>query len=232
LKEPGKEHVMLKKIFPLMINVLQVVFFARLAQLVRLHAVDSTDIRITKAVQKNQSNTLIRAIKIFTYLTGSPPILRIMAVLIAFFFWRKQLRLEAVMTAGIGLLSNLCKDVLQKVVDRPRPSPALVHVYQKSHGKSFPSGHVISSITFWGWLAALLPMLFKGKRIWKRILWAVAALFIGTVGPTRIYLGDHWASDVLGGYLFGSSWLGLTLRLYVILKNKGVLAAASSLTSI
>ncbi len=83
---------------------------------------------------------------------------------------------------------------------------------------------MIASITFWGWLAILLPMLFKRHRSWKRPLWGMAAFFIGTVGPTRIYLGDHWASDVLGGYLFGGSWLGLALQLYFLLKSSGVLA--------
>jgi membrane-associated phospholipid phosphatase len=215
---------MLKKLFPLLINIVQLVLFARLAQWVRSHAVDSLDLRITKKFQKNQSTALIRSIKFFTYLTGSPPILRVLAFPIAFVFWRKQLRLEAIMTVSIGLLSNFAKDALQKVVDRPRPNPALVQVHQKSNGKSFPSGHVISSITFWGWLAALAVLLSKGKSPFKRTFLGFVGLLIGTVGPTRIYLGDHWASDVLGDYLFGGSWLGLAVQIYLLLKRRGVLA--------
>ncbi len=128
---------MYKKIFPMLINVLQFVLFARLAQWVRSHAVDAIDLRITKTIQKNQSDALIRGIKFFTYLTGSPPILRIMAFPIAIFLWRKRLRLEAVMTAGIGLLSNLAKDVLQRVVDRPDQVQPLCMCIKNRMGKAF-----------------------------------------------------------------------------------------------
>jgi membrane-associated phospholipid phosphatase len=52
----------------------------------------------------------------------------------------------------------------------------------------------------------------------------IPALFVVLVGPSRIYLGDHWANDVLGAYLIGGVLLGLTLYLYLYLKQKGVLS--------
>jgi len=48
-------------------------------------------------------------------------------------------------------------------------------------------------------------------------------LCVVLVGPTRIYLGDHWTTDVLGGYLFGGTWLSLSLWLYLTLEKKRVL---------
>jgi len=68
-------------------------------------------------------------------------------------------------------------------------------------------------------------MLFTGKRWWRILLLVVSGLFVILVGPSRIYLGDHWASDVLGAYLIGSVLLGVTLWLYLRLKKLGVLAA-------
>jgi membrane-associated phospholipid phosphatase len=115
--------------------------------------------------------------------------------------------------------------VLRQSINRPRPSPPFVQVRQKPHGKSFPSGHVISAVNFWGWLFIVGMRLLKGKPIWLRAMLGIPLLITLLVGPSRIYLGDHWASDVLGGYLFGSGWLGLSLRLYQALKKKGVLSS-------
>ncbi|MGI9060424.1 MAG: phosphatase PAP2 family protein [Ktedonobacteraceae bacterium] len=54
----------------------------------------------------------------------------------------------------------------------------------------------------------------KKKNRWQKFFLSLPVLLIGVTGPTRIYLGDHWASDVLGGYLFGSAWLGIFVQLY------------------
>jgi membrane-associated phospholipid phosphatase len=60
-------------------------------------------------------------------------------------------------------------------------------------------------------------------RKWRILLLVVSASFVVLVGPSRIYLGDHWASDVLGSYLIGGVLLGMTLWIYSRLKREGVL---------
>ena len=66
-------------------------------------------------------------------------------------------------------------------------------------------------------------ILFTGWRWWRILLLVVSASFVVLVGPSRIYLGDHWASDVLGSYLIGGVLLGMTLWIYLRLKREGVL---------
>jgi undecaprenyl-diphosphatase len=66
-------------------------------------------------------------------------------------------------------------------------------------------------------------ILFTGWRWWRILLLVVSASFVVLVGPSRIYLGDHWASDVLGSYLIGGVLLGMTLWIYLYLKREGVL---------
>ncbi|MGZ3611405.1 MAG: phosphatase PAP2 family protein, partial [Ktedonobacteraceae bacterium] len=114
--------------------------------------------------------------------------------------------------------------LIKLIVARPRPSSSLVDVIQHAGGNSFPSGHVMAYMAFWGLLFSFGIMLFKGNHWWRTTLLIISGLFVVLVGPSRIYLGDHWASDVLGAYLIGGLLLGVSLWIYLILKGRGVLA--------
>ena len=78
---------------------------------------------------------------------------------------------------------------------------------------SFPSGHALQAIVFWGLIAALV---LEGTPSPRARPWIVAAtaLVVVIVGYTRVYLGHHWPSDVLGGWLAGWAWLGALLVLH------------------
>ena len=55
------------------------------------------------------------------------------------------------------------------------------------------------------------------------LLLIISAFFVALIGPSRIYLGDHWASDVLGAYLIGGVLLGIALWIYIKLKERGIM---------
>jgi undecaprenyl-diphosphatase len=78
-----------------------------------------------------------------------------------------------------------------------------VEVLRELAGFGFPSGHVVFYTGFFGFLWFLSYTLLKRSRRRTVLLWSLAAL-VALVGPSRIYLGAHWASDVIGGYLLGS----------------------------
>jgi len=183
---------------------------------------------MTHLFQKKHSAFLHYATIVVSTLSGSAVLLNILVVPTALVLWKRNLRLEAMMTLGNSWTSTLVRMVIKEVVDRPRPSPLLVYTTKRSRKTSFPSGHVASSLGFWGWLFALGMLVMKENRRWQKGLLSLPLLFVVLVGPSRIYLGDHWLSDVLFSFLFGGGWFCLSLRLYLRLREKGVLTREQS----
>jgi len=100
------------------------------------------------------------------------------------------------------------------LVQRPRPSPDLVHVETVLGLGSYPSGHVLNLTAFFG---SLFILSWLGMRpTWQRTLLQIVSLvLVACIGVARIYSGEHWPSDVLAGYLQGSLVVALTLLLYL-----------------
>ncbi len=102
-------------------------------------------------------------------------------------------------------------------VARPRPSPALVRVDVILKYNSFPSGHCCHEVIFYGFLLFLsfTSPIRRWHYRWVLIpLQVFAALNILMIGFSRVYEGEHWAIDALGGYLSGAVWLTLFILLY------------------
>jgi membrane-associated phospholipid phosphatase len=200
------------------------VLFGLLAWWVFYHPVLAIDVAITREFQENQSPWLLDTMVAVSYIgnTSLPSFgLIILAVVL---FWMVDLRLEAVMVAAVSAISSILNWLIKYIVDRPRPTSNLVDVIQHAGGNSFPSGHVMSYVAFWGLLFSFGIILFKGNHWWRTALLIVSGLFVVLVGPSRVYLGDHWASDVLGAYLISGLLLGVSLWIYLYLKGRGVLA--------
>jgi membrane-associated phospholipid phosphatase len=128
------------------------------------------------------------------------------------------------MVVAVTATSAFLNELIKYIVARPRPTPSLVDIIQQASGQSFPSGHVMSYVAFWGLLFSFGIILFQGKHWWRTALLIISGLLVVLVGPSRVYLGDHWASDVLGGYLISGVLLGIALWIYLDLKGRGVLA--------
>lgn len=144
---------------------------------------------------------------------GNTPISEILTGLIILFVFVIGLRWEAVMLAfaevGVGALGAAVKVIVQ----RPRPTAALVNVFAPINDYSFPSGHVLLFTAFLGFLFFTVYTLVPHSRRRTLGLGLFGAL-IALVGVSRVYLGEHWPSDVLGAYLLGSLWLTFTIYLY------------------
>ena len=101
------------------------------------------------------------------------------------------------------ILSAFTNFIIKQMIQRPRP---LDHRIINEKGYSFPSGHSMVSMAFYGFLLYLIYKNMKYKY-WKRVLTTILALSILFIGISRVYLGVHYTSDVIGGYLVGISYL-------------------------
>ena len=125
--------------------------------------------------------------------------------------WIARFRLEAVFQLaawGTALLSTIVKWFMR----RPRPVAGkdLRVVAAPLDGSSFPSGHVLTYVGVYGWMAIMADRLIR-PRMLRRLVVAALTTLIAAVGPSRIYLGHHWPSDVAASYLLGSSYLAALL---------------------
>lgn len=204
----------------LVASALQFALLIPLARWANSHQHSPIDIGITHLLQRKSPSLARRVVKVLNRVFSSGAALNLLAVPLAALLWRMRLRLEALMTLATCWTSGLLRIGFKWLVGRPRPNPLLVKVTKQSGGKSFPSGDVSSSVIVWGWLAAL-GLTRQDNSLERKLLFSLPALPVALVGPARVYLGDHWTTDVLGGYLFGGGWLSLTLSLYLLLKERG-----------
>jgi membrane-associated phospholipid phosphatase len=117
----------------------------------------------------------------------------------------------AVLTSGLADASSY---ITNEIVRRPRPADHGLHILHViKNYYSFPSGHVIHAVAFFGFV---LFLTWQTRR-WVPLLWPVRAVLIALIvlmGPSRVLEGEHWPSDVLGGLLYGVFWLILGLHVY------------------
>jgi undecaprenyl-diphosphatase len=124
-----------------------------------------------------------------------------------------RLRLEGILLMSFALSGWLVNRLWKLLIGRPRPSEALVHIAGAYRQESFPSGHVVFFVEFFGFLFFLVYVLLKRGAL-RRVLLVLLGLPMATVGVSRVYLGAHWPSDVLGAYLAGGIWLMLMIEVY------------------
>jgi len=136
------------------------------------------------------------------------------SVLILALFRKFRAAIFLALSTGIG---NGIDALIGDYVGRPRPSPKLVHVDSTLIFNSFPSGHSCHMMVFYGFLLYL--SLTKPVRQW-RYHWVLLPLQIYAIitilimGFARLWEGEHWLIDILGGYLDGAIWMVLFIFLY------------------
>ncbi|MFA5987808.1 MAG: phosphatase PAP2 family protein [Candidatus Paceibacterota bacterium] len=106
-----------------------------------------------------------------------------------------------------GIVSS---SIIKVLVDRPRPE--LAYIVETS--KSFPSNHVVGVVIFWGFVFYLLNKYFSEKAMWlPGVTSWLFVFFVILMSLSRLYLGVHYLSDVIGGVFIGMIWLNVGIYL-------------------
>jgi undecaprenyl-diphosphatase len=149
----------------------------------------------------HRSDLVVRLSKLFSAL-GDPPVLAVLALLAAFLFWRRGLRLVIALAPTVALgLSALAVGLTKTIVGRARP-PVSLHLLPESDA-SFPSGHATDSAAVFITVAVVVAVFVLRRPIAQLLSLVAGASLAGAIGTSRLILGVHWPSDVLAGFALG-----------------------------
>ncbi|HEV2374425.1 MAG TPA: phosphatase PAP2 family protein [Streptosporangiaceae bacterium] len=150
-------------------------------------------------------HTAITVVKDVTLLGSTIVLSALIAAAVVLLALRRRWRLAVYLTVtGAGAL--VLDPVVKVLVGRLRP--VVAHPVAHAPGNSFPSGHSLGSLACYGALYLVFAPAARGR--WRTWFGIVVAVLVALVGTSRILLGVHFISDVLGGWAIGITWLGLT----------------------
>jgi undecaprenyl-diphosphatase len=188
------------------------VVFGGLTFLVKTTPSFAIDLQITKAIQQINFPGFAWLMPMVSWAGFSPQVV-VITVLIILLIYGLGLHWEAAMALVAAALSTGVNLLVKDLVQRPRPTTGVVNVIDTLNSYSFPSGHVMYYLGFLGFIGFLVFSLLK-PSLKRSLLLILIGIPILLIGISRIYLGEHWASDVLGAYLLGSLTLAITIQLY------------------
>jgi membrane-associated phospholipid phosphatase len=212
------------------VAILGVLGFAGIFAAVRARRSEAIDLALMLRLQRRRRPWLDRLMTIGSW-PGFPPQSRVIPPAVIGTLWVLRFRTEAAFALagwGTGALST----VLKEAMDRPRPiagtNTDLRVVIAPLGGSSFPSGHVITFVGTYGFLAYLSHTLSRDAAM-RRVTTGSLLGLVLVVGPSRIYQGHHWPTDVTASYLLGTSYLIVVVAGYRRFKGAeaGVLGAVA-----
>jgi undecaprenyl-diphosphatase len=194
-------------VISLAVSILCLFLFAWLGSEMRAGDTLGFDHAVRNWVHQFSSPGMTRAMT-FISLLGYNILIVEMAV--AFIVFAKLRWKRAALWLAIAMVGSLLLDLALKYAYRRARPTAFFGSAPSSY--SFPSGHALCSLCFYGVMAGLLSARIKSLP-WRIAVWTTAAVLVIAIGLSRIYLGVHYPSDVLAGYLAATVWVGTIIVL-------------------
>src|SRR4030095_2553582 len=180
------------------------VFLAWLTDEVLEGSTRAFDEAIRAAVHQTASPTLTTLMRGISFLGSTQFLFAATAVIVVWFIFRRWKR-EAILLAINMIGASVLNITLKLAFKRVRPEPFFNLATPKSF--SFPSGHSLASFCFFGALAVILNARIKSRGV-RTAIWITAGVIIFLIGLSRIYLGVHYATDVIAGFTAALIWIG------------------------
>ncbi|MCM3252511.1 phosphatase PAP2 family protein [Priestia aryabhattai] len=193
-----------------MLSVLCLICFSGMAILISGSKIVAFDHDVISFIQGFESPLLTTIMKFFTFIGSTPAVA--MISLFSLFFLYKVLkhRTELILFIAIIIGSPILNGLLKLLFHRARPN---LHRLIEIKGYSFPSGHAMSAFAVYGILSFLLWRHIPTR--WGRtLLILICSIMILAIGISRIYLGVHYPSDVIGGYFASGCWVAIAIWFY------------------
>ena len=191
--------------------------YLSLLVLVRVNRQLGVDIAATLHFQRRRHPLLARLMTAVSWFGFRPQSMLLPASVVAG-LWALRYRLESVFL-GLAWLASFGNFLTKLVVNRPRPQGFGIRVEPaKILHSSFPSGHVLHYLAFWGFFSYIVFTKARGGVRWLVV--GVVGAFVALVGASRVYLGHHWLTDVLASYLLGFAYLIGLVSLYRRLRRE------------
>ena len=188
----------------LLAGLLAAGMFLLIAGIVTRGITQTTDERVLQWFAQHRTPVLDE-IMLDTTSLGSGVVLIMLVSIVSVVLWLTNHR-WSVYILLVGVLGGqVLSTVLKRVFDRDRPS--VIEMVDQVSSSSFPSGHSMGAFIAYGAVAYMITRL-EPPPAFRRVAWIVAALVICSIGISRMYLGVHYPSDVIGGFIGGLAWLG------------------------
>jgi membrane-associated phospholipid phosphatase len=192
---------LLKRNTLIFILFLLIAAFTYLSFFIAQHPIFAFDLKTSLFIQQYHTDWLDKVMLAISFFGELPYSLLSVVVVAAIFYWQKYKR-EGIFISTV-LLSGLIILGIKNIIDRPRPTAFYVRLVEVNRFQSYPSGHVLSYTLFFGFLVILMNTLKGIPNVTRNVVTYLSAFLMITIAPSRIYLGAHWFTDTVGGFLLG-----------------------------
>ena len=198
------------------IGLVSLIGFSCMAILISGHKIVKFDQYVISYIQGFESPTLTSIMNFFTYVGSFPIVFGIFIIVAFILYFVLKHRSELLLFGTVVIGTPIINQVLKQFFHRVRPD---LHRLIEIGGFSFPSGHAMNALAVYGILSFLLWRHIP-SRLWRTTLIIISTIIILMIGTSRIYLGVHYPSDIIGGYFASGFWLTISIYFFRRYKEK------------